>query len=109
MGALARASAERRFSIALNSCSSTTRLRSRQASVTAVGRPRATSWAKLGPDSVIIADDLGFSMDAPLRAKSGHQGTGMALAPLGHVLYSRIGTCTQEFGTLTTWLVFVGL
>lgn len=23
------------------------------------------------------------------------------------VLYSRIGTCTQEFGTLTTWLVFV--
>ncbi|PRC62966.1 hypothetical protein C6A85_00260, partial [Mycobacterium sp. ITM-2017-0098] len=23
------------------------------------------------------------------------------------VLYSRIGTCTQEFGTLATWLVFV--
>ena len=29
-------------------------------------------------------------MDAPLYAKSGHQGTAMALAPLAHVLYSRI-------------------
>ncbi len=29
-------------------------------------------------------------MDAPLRAKSGHQGTAMALAPLAHVLYSRV-------------------
>ncbi len=32
----------------------------------------------------------GLAMDAPLRAKSGHQGTAMALAPLGHVLYSRV-------------------
>jgi len=32
----------------------------------------------------------GIAMDAPLAAKSGHQGTAMALAPLGHVLYSRI-------------------
>jgi transketolase len=32
----------------------------------------------------------GFAMDAPLHAKSGHQGTAMALAPLAHVLYSRI-------------------
>ena len=32
----------------------------------------------------------GFAMDAPLKAKSGHQGTAMALAPLAHVLYSRI-------------------
>ena len=32
----------------------------------------------------------GFAMDAPLAAKSGHQGTAMALAPLAHVLYSRI-------------------
>ena len=32
----------------------------------------------------------GFAMDAPLRAKSGHQGTAMALAPLAHVLYSRV-------------------
>jgi len=29
-------------------------------------------------------------MDAPLKAKSGHQGTAMALAPLAHVLYSRV-------------------
>ena len=29
-------------------------------------------------------------MDAPLAASSGHQGTAMALAPLGHVLFSRI-------------------
>ncbi len=29
-------------------------------------------------------------MDAPLHAKSGHQGTAMSLAPLGHVLYSRV-------------------
>ena len=32
----------------------------------------------------------GFAMDAPLQAKSGHQGTAMALAPLANVLYSRI-------------------
>ena len=32
----------------------------------------------------------GFAMDAPLLAKSGHQGTAMALAPLAHVLYSRV-------------------
>ncbi|MEY4607176.1 MAG: transketolase, partial [Actinomycetota bacterium] len=32
----------------------------------------------------------GIAMDAPLKAKSGHQGTAMALAPLAHVLYSRI-------------------
>jgi transketolase len=32
----------------------------------------------------------GFAMDAPFAAKSGHQGTAMALAPLAHVLYSRI-------------------
>ncbi len=32
----------------------------------------------------------GLAMDAPLKAKSGHQGTAMALAPLAHVLYSRI-------------------
>ncbi len=32
----------------------------------------------------------GLAIDAPLYAKSGHQGTAMALAPLAHVLYSRI-------------------
>ncbi len=29
-------------------------------------------------------------MDGPLAANSGHQGTAMSLAPLGHVLYSRV-------------------
>jgi transketolase len=32
----------------------------------------------------------GFAMDAPRRANSGHQGTAMALAPLAHVLFSRV-------------------
>jgi transketolase len=32
----------------------------------------------------------GFAMDGPLTANSGHQGTAMALAPLAHVLYSRV-------------------
>ena len=32
----------------------------------------------------------GLAMDAPHRAKSGHQGTAMALAPLAHVLFSRV-------------------
>ncbi len=32
----------------------------------------------------------GMAMDAPLAAKSGHQGTAMALAPLAHVLYARV-------------------
>lgn len=32
----------------------------------------------------------GLAMDAPARANSGHQGTAMALAPLAHVLWTRI-------------------
>ncbi len=32
----------------------------------------------------------GLAMDAPLYSKSGHQGTAMALAPVAHVLYSRV-------------------
>jgi transketolase len=32
----------------------------------------------------------GFAMDAPQRANSGHPGTAMALAPLVHVLFTRI-------------------
>ena len=44
--------------------------------------------AELDRDIVAIA--RGIAMDAPLKAKSGHQGTAMALAPLAHVLYSRI-------------------
>ena len=41
-------------------------------------------------DQQAIALIRGFAMDAPLAANSGHQGTAMALAPLGHVLYSRV-------------------
>jgi transketolase len=46
----------------------------------------------LSPDQTQQAISLirGMAMDAPLAANSGHQGTAMALAPLGHVLYSRI-------------------
>ncbi len=32
----------------------------------------------------------GLSMDGPAAAKSGHQGTAMALAPLAHVLFTRV-------------------
>jgi transketolase len=32
----------------------------------------------------------GFAMDAPQRANSGHPGTAMALAPLAHVLFTRV-------------------
>ncbi len=41
-------------------------------------------------DAQAISVIRGFAMDAPLHAKSGHQGTAMALAPLAHVLYSRV-------------------
>ena len=41
-------------------------------------------------DRELVAIARGIAMDAPLKAKSGHQGTAMALAPLAHVLYSRI-------------------
>ncbi|MDH3754214.1 MAG: transketolase, partial [Acidimicrobiia bacterium] len=34
----------------------------------------------------------GLAMDAPHRARSGHQGTAMALAPLAHVLFTRVMT-----------------
>ena len=47
---------------------------------------------RLTPEHDRAAVDIlrALALDAPLRAKSGHQGTAMALAPLGHVLYSRI-------------------
>ena len=47
---------------------------------------------KFSPDQDRQAIDLirGFAMDAPLAANSGHQGTAMALAPLAHVLFSRV-------------------
>ena len=37
-----------------------------------------------------ISVERGLSMDAPAAARSGHQGTAMALAPLAHVLWTRI-------------------
>jgi transketolase len=37
-----------------------------------------------------IATIRGLAMDAPHAARSGHQGTAMALAPLAHVLFTRI-------------------
>jgi len=41
-------------------------------------------------DAAAISLVRGMSMDGPLAANSGHQGTGMALAPLAHTLYSRV-------------------
>lgn len=41
-------------------------------------------------DAHVVSIIRGLAMDAPLFAKSGHQGTAMALAPLAHVLYSRV-------------------
>ncbi|MEO5973756.1 MAG: transketolase [Ilumatobacteraceae bacterium] len=41
-------------------------------------------------DAAAVSLIRGMAMDAPLEAKSGHQGTAMALAPLGHVLFSRV-------------------
>lgn len=41
-------------------------------------------------DEQAVSIIRGIAMDAPLKAKSGHQGTAMSLAPLGHVLYSRV-------------------
>ena len=39
-----------------------------------------------------IAVIKGLAMDAPHAANSGHQGTAMALAPLAHVLWTRVMT-----------------
>ena len=41
-------------------------------------------------DELAIKVVRGLSMDAPNAARSGHQGTAMALAPLAHVLWTRI-------------------
>ena len=41
-------------------------------------------------DKLAVSLIRGMAMDGPLAANSGHQGTAMALAPLGHVLYSRV-------------------
>jgi transketolase len=41
-------------------------------------------------DARAISTIRGLAMDAPHAARSGHQGTAMSLAPLAHVLYTRI-------------------
>lgn len=41
-------------------------------------------------EKLAIATIRGIAMDGPHAAASGHQGTAMALAPLAHVLYTRI-------------------
>ena len=41
-------------------------------------------------DARAISTIRGLAMDAPHAARSGHQGTAMALAPLAHVLYTRV-------------------
>ena len=52
-------------------------------------------------DRLAISLIRGFAMDAPLHAKSGHQGTAMSLAPLAHVLYSRV---LRHNPTDPTWM-----
>src|SRR6266704_844449 len=41
-------------------------------------------------DQLAINVIRGLAMDAPQRANSGHPGTAMALAPLAHVLWTRV-------------------
>ena len=41
-------------------------------------------------DAKAIATMRGIAMDGPHKARSGHQGTAMSLAPVAHVLWSRI-------------------
>ncbi len=41
-------------------------------------------------DQLGVSVIRGLALDGPHAAKSGHQGTAMALAPLAHVLYTRI-------------------
>jgi len=50
--------------------------------------------AELDRDIVAIA--RGIAMDAPLKAKSGHQGTAMALAPLARVVFPNYAACTPR-------------
>lgn len=47
---------------------------------------------RLAPDTdrLAVAMIRGLALDAPHAARSGHQGTALALAPLAHVLYSRV-------------------
>ena len=62
-----------------------------------VGWSGPTDYSRIVPTSLDPTTDRaavniarGLAMDAPLAVKSGHQGTAMSLAPLAHVLYSRV-------------------
>ncbi len=50
----------------------------------------ATSIQDLAIEQLGINVIRGIAMDAPARANSGHSGTAMALAPLAHVLFTRV-------------------
>ena len=59
------------------------------------GPARTADYSRVVPldattDRAAVNIARGFAMDAPLAVKSGHQGTAMSLAPLAHVLYSRV-------------------
>src|SRR6266581_9538866 len=50
----------------------------------------ATTTGRAGIEELGINVIRGLAMDAVQKAKSGHPGTPMALAPLAHVLFTRI-------------------
>jgi len=52
--------------------------------------PTVSGSAGTDIDQRAIAVIRGIAMDGPARANSGHQGTAMALAPLAHVLFTRV-------------------
>jgi transketolase len=47
-------------------------------------------------DARAVSVIRGIAMDAPHAARSGHQGTAMALAPLAHVLFTRVMSYDAE-------------
>jgi transketolase len=53
-------------------------------------RPTRTPDADPEIEQLAINVVRGFAMDAPQRANSGHPGTAMALAPLAHVLFTKV-------------------
>ena len=50
--------------------------------------PSSSSYDTI--DQLAINVLRGLAMDAPQKANSGHSGTAMALAPLAHVLWTRV-------------------
>lgn len=54
-----------------------------------IGSPRTVAQATVGAE-LDINVIRGLAMDGPQRANSGHPGTAMALAPLAHVLWTRV-------------------